>query len=282
MIRVFCTVSVLLLVCTTARAESRIGLFGLLSDVHAYSDGYTTWVPLRGLAEWAGATVDVHTPTLTVALGEKRLKVTLRSAVCFSDDGQPFILPDQVMEIGGLTCVPARFWEGLGVTTRYVTPAWVAGGETVNVANRMNNEPVLTFTCEDSTATVLIHRAPPDIVAKVIGDFENQYRTHWYGNGFKLTLDGFGRKRWLGRYGVDWIMNVGEIVQGHFKADEPAEIDFSMWCGEEKGFWGALEYVYGLRDGRWRTLLVTENIDRRDWAGAGIPLYLAHRWGILL
>lgn len=226
--------------------------------------------------------MEVHAPTITVALGEKRLKLTLRSAVCFSDDGQPFILPDQVIEIGGMTCVPARFWEGLGVTTRYVTPAWVARGEPVNAANRMNDRPVLTFTCGDNTATVLIHRAPPDVVAKVIGDFENQHRTHWCDSGFTLTRSGFGRELWLGRYGVDWIMNVGEIVQGHFKAAEPAEVGFPPWCGEEKCFLGALEYVYGLRNGRWRTLLVTENIDRRDWAGAGIPLSLAHRWGIWL
>ena len=266
-----CLVGLLLLCCSASYATPQFGVFRMLRNVHAYSYGDTAYAPLLGIADWAGATVEVRKPDVYVSLDGIRLKLTMGSCVCFTDAGDPVIFLEPMRELGGTICVPARFWEKLGVRTEYVTSHQDEPGcpGPPNASDKFGREPVLVFTHGDRSATVLVHLAPPDVVTRFIADLENSNCTAMCGDNRTPF--------WVGRYGIDWIVRVGEITQGHFRGTLPAEL-----MGDENdadGFVCLTACVYGVRGGKWRVLLATQDAyHRRDWIAAGIPLSLAQEW----
>ncbi|MBU0606285.1 MAG: copper amine oxidase N-terminal domain-containing protein [Armatimonadetes bacterium] len=265
-VRVLC----MLLLCHGAScASTQMGLLGLLRDVHAYSDGYTTYVPLLDTAEWAGASVDVSRPDVHVTLEGMRLRLTVGSGVCFTDGGKPVAMFQPFREIGGLLCVPARFWEHLGLAVYYVTPQ--AYDDPANLAERMDGNPVVVLSRHDRWAAMLVHSAPPDVVAKFIRDFENSDAGIMHGEDRQSC--------WLGRYGVDWIARVNDITQDHFRGAVPATLTEGIIGDGILSFWSGAAAVYGIRAGRWRILLATQwGYTRKDWLAAGIPLSVAQAW----
>lgn len=273
----------LLLCCSVCLSKPEFGLFGLLRNVHAYSDGETAYVPLLGIAAWAGATVEIAEPEVHVTLAGIRLKLTMGSAVCFTDAGDPLILPQPMREIGHTLCVPARFWERLGVTTEYVTPEfdnYMGDSGPMNACDKMGSRPVIVFGHEGRSATVLVHLATPDVVAKVVTDLEES------GEAWN------GRLRGWGKYGLDWVIRVGAITQDHFEGPVPAQLmgsgtDMYSACFAD----GANSCIYGVRQGKWRLLLMTDYrcpwmdgmsliFAREEWVAAGIPMSLARLWQI--
>lgn len=266
-----CLSALLLLCCLPSQAEVKVGLFGVLCNVHGYNEGQTGYVPLLGLADWAGAAVEIDGQNVQVTLNGRSLHLAVGSGVGFTDRGEPVVMFDPVRRIGGRLCVPARFWETLGVSVDYQTPQYEWDNPTVNAADLMDSNPVFVFSHGGRTAVVLVHFAPPDVVAKVVSDFENSQQTAFVQHCWQPT--------WLGRYGIDWVTRVNEIEQGHFSGGIPAQIDDIPYTEDVLSFWSNEACIYGIRNGRWRVLVTTQSYYRRsDWIAAGIPLSLARNW----
>jgi hypothetical protein len=216
-------------------------------------------VPLRGIAEWLGAQVSYQAPVITVALDGRTLVLRLNSRTA-TVAGQTVTLDVPAREYGGITCVPVRFVsEGLGVGVTYKSEQCPTSADVLLQAG-------------DREARVLVHSEPPNVVAKVIGDLEHTRQTD--AAYPEITLD-------LGAYGTDWVMEVGRVRGGYFRAPVPACWDDSM--GDGGCFFSNAWAVYGQRDGAWRLLISGQDMpSRKAWARAGIPVEIARQLGVAL
>ncbi|NPV45827.1 MAG: copper amine oxidase N-terminal domain-containing protein [Armatimonadetes bacterium] len=251
-----------------------VGRFAILTDVHGYLMGDHVMVPLRGIAEWVGAAVTWQDQNIRIMLSGELVQMRLGSKAATTKEGI-FLMPQAPFERDGITCVPLRSVAGLlGVKVRYIDSDEDEGdiysdptavpGPCAQVAGI----PSVLLTSGGQQARVLVHYEPPSVVARVVTDLES---TEQWERGDPDPV-----RFALGRFGHDWLLQVTEIVAGHFYSFFPATIDPGLyWTGHEI-FWSDAWAVYGVREGRW-CFVQGGNGDpsREEWTKAGIPENLA-------
>jgi hypothetical protein len=171
-------VVVLTWVAAVAQAAPRMGRLNMLVDVHGYATPEGVMVPLRGVAEWLGATVDYAPPTIVVKLGKRwvTLKLGANSATV---NGRKVALSAPARVYGSVTCVPVRLVaEGLGAEVEYR-----AGLQDPEV-DRMGGCAFVQIRSAGREARVIVHGVPPDVVAGVVAAWDREGS----------------------RYGHDWII----------------------------------------------------------------------------
>lgn len=267
----------LLAVCITAGGicplSAQDGHFGLLTDIHGYTSGGRTLVPMRGIAEWAGATVAWNNPVITINRDATEIIMRVNETRALVN-GNTVVLDVPPRVYGGITCVPLRFvGESLGLEVAYQAPVFSDTDEPT-LSERLGGYPFVQLRSGRREARIIIHEEPPNVVARIIADLSNttQYETAYAGP------EPFS----IGRYGHDWILRVTRIRSGYFFSDVPARYNSSMYPGYPV-FYSPAAAVYGLRGGTWKYILGFSDVPTRGlWEDAGIPRSVAHELGIIL
>lgn len=220
--------AILLAVLTLAANAAEGGNLGILADVHGYHTGKAVLVPLRGLAEWAGAEVTFSNPTIVIRQGSQSIRLALGSATA-SLNGTAVALPVAPKAYGGITCVPLRFvTEALGMTATY--HARGSGSDEDPELLRSGFVPVVVVRKGEETARVIVHNEPPNVVSSVLADVQSE---GW------------------GSYGTGWIMAVGKIHGNTAKAFGP-----TFYYADDGGAFSPTECSDNdllRRGGRWQT-----------------------------
>ncbi len=235
-----------------AVAEVKLGRDGLLRNVHGYELNGTALVPVRGFCEWLGAAVSYFDGHIVITHDGTTLRLRIGEKTA--------VVNDEVVHIGipvkafsGIACVPIRFIaEAFGASVVYDGQIWY---------------PDITIEHEGREAVIIVHQAPPDVVARFVADFESPIR---------------------GTYGIDWILTVGRLVHDgeYFESSDIAVWypEGEPWLTEEDPDYGEPCFlcwagaIYGQRDGQWHSLYTAQDtiISRQECKKLGIPLE-AHR-----
>lgn len=194
-------VAMLTLVATAQAAPAVVGA-GVLPQVHGYDTGQGVLVPLRGVAEWLGATVEFASPQITVTLGTHRAQLRLGSTEA-TVDGKPTTLTSVPRVNGSITCVPVRFVaESLGAEVVYV-PAH---------SDPLVPLPFVGLALADRTGRIIVHSEPPNVIAGIISDLQQQVDA-WTPHAGSP-------------YGKTWIISIIRVRGSRAKVSGPA-----WWSG---------------------------------------------------
>ncbi len=274
-VRLCCWVVVVTIVGTAgSSAGPRVGRLDILADVHGYTSGGRTLVPMRGIAEWLGANVEYHKPRITITLGQTVIGLIVGSEFA-TVNGNPVQLSAPARVYGGTTCVPLRFvGEALGLKVSYHSQG----------APEMDNTdgiPVVVLEGHGKTGRVLIHEEPPDVVRKVMADLSNSIQSN---RGAPESLSVYR----LGEFGNDWILRVTKIHKGYFFSTHVASWNEDADIGAT-GFWSNAAAVYGIRggatasEGKWVQMMGFQDCPSyKAWANARIPVSVARELGVCL
>jgi len=191
-----CTALLALLV-PTAQAETRVGRFGILCDVHGYRVGGSVVVPLRGIAEWLGATVTYKKPAIELRSGKHAAKITLGSKTA-TVDGRQITLPTAPNVYDGIACVPLRLIEvAFSVGVQY------KAGDGDNEVERMAGLPFVQITARGKSGRVIVHATSPSATAGIVKAWESEFR----------KSGGFGPNGGMWQYGQDWICAANRLLK---------------------------------------------------------------------
>jgi hypothetical protein len=259
---------------TNSSAGPSVGRLGILADVHGYTTAGRTLVPMRGIAEWLGASVEYHRPRITIALGPTVIGLVIGSEFA-TVNGNPVQLSAPAKVYGGITCVPLRFvGEALGLKVSYHSQGSL---ETDNT----DGMPVVVLEGHGKTGRVLVHEEPPNVVGKVMADLSNSIQSN---RGAPESLSVYR----LGAFARDWILRVTKIHDGYFFSTHVASWNDDADIGVT-GFWSDAAAVYGIRggsrgtEGKWVQMMAFQDCPSyKAWANAGIPVSVARELGVCL
>jgi hypothetical protein len=203
MVRGMVVAVLLLALCLTgALAAPEAVSAGILPQVHGYDTGQGVVVPLRGVAEWLGATVEFASPQITVTLESHKAELRLGSKDA-TVDGKPVTLASAPRVYGSITCVPVRFVaESLGAEVTYVP-------------ERRDPLVPLSFVglaLGNRTGRIIVHGEAPDVVGRIISDLQVQ-------------VDAWDQHS-KSPYGKSWIISVSRVRGDRAKVSGPA-----WWSG---------------------------------------------------
>lgn len=233
---------------TAQAAGTRTGRLGILVDVHGYMTPKGVLVPLRGIAEWLGATVEYKPPVVTVQLGERSVALTL-GAETVEVDGRRVKLSVPARVIGNMTCVPVRFVaEALGCDVQYISRSdqTEATGHIRHVRVRAANRE----------AVILVHAASPDVVAGIVASAEAAGSVE--------------------RMGFDYVLGVTKTAGDWAKAHQPSWRDDHGFAQHWRtGF-------YRRSGGAWKRVALSSRVSYalEDLDMLGIPLSVAKSLGM--
>lgn len=237
----------------TGVAETRVGRLGILVDVHGYPTPNGVVVPLRGIAEWLGATVGFRSPVISIRLGGRSvtLKVGASSATV---NGRNVRLSTPARVYGSVTCVPVRFVaEGLGAEVQY------RAGERDPEVELMAGRDFVEVRSGSRLGRVIVHNVPPDTVAEIVNAESADQRQA--GNGY--------------RYGWDWVFCCWKALKhGYVWSSDPYGWEPGYFAGRD-GFSpeGGEGRIWQRKSGGWRLVGVV-GLDLEmdeDLAKAGVP-----------
>lgn len=223
---------VALLAVVPALAQAPVPQYSLLVDVPGYNLGGSVVVPLWPLVEWLGAQVQ-HVG---------------RWAVVMRDEAAVYVKLPQAAWTGAMPVMPLRMVaEGVGAQVRYHDAA-------SEIGTQLGHIPVVALKLEDRRALVVVHQAPPPLVAEVI--------------------DAVGDEA----LGSTWLLQVSAVAGEYVKTHEP------QW-DEALGF--SRHYVTGVLgrcEGQWTYLLHSDSAShtRAELAEAGIPPEIARQLGLTI
>lgn len=151
------------LMCAAAPSFAR---GGVLPDVHGYNTGSGVVVPLRGVAEWMGATVDFRNPRIRITLGSREVGMKLGSKTA-TVNGKTIKMTAAAKQYGNITCVPLRAAaKALGASVEYYHKG----------VPEIPNLSVISLAAQGRTARIIVHQAPPDMTARVISLYWDEYQ----------------------------------------------------------------------------------------------------------
>lgn len=247
--RVLTVTVVALLATSIASARPAIGRQGILLDVHGYDTGHGVVVPMRGIAEWMGATVEFRSPHIHIALGPRKISMKLGSSAA-SVNGNTLRMATPPKRFGDTTCVPVRFvGEALDCQVRYVAGSQ-ASGDLVGINH-------VRLDRDGSRAIVLVHGAAPDTVAGIV-----------------KAAKADAAERGLG-FGQDYIVWVEDTVERWASAAE------RWWDEQEDGSSRGSANIYQLTPTGWVHRCATSRGYVRDsyLRDIGVPVSVARRFG---
>lgn len=241
--------AVALLATSTASASPSIGRQGIMLDVHGYHTGQGVVVPVRGIAEWLGAVVDFRSPHISITLGPKKIRLTLGSSAV-TVNGSELRLSTPPARLGDTTCVPVRFvGEVLGCQVQYVPGSQAIADLAVidHVQLKRGN----------TKAIVLIHRATPDTVSRIIKAARDE------AGGRGLT------------YGQDYIVWVVETAKDWGGTAQ------RWWDGHGDGSTHTSDHIYQLTPSGWVHRCATSRgyVRASYLREVGIPVSVARKFG---
>ena len=229
-------------------AAPREGRLGVLVDVHGTHAGDRVLVPLRGVAEWLGATVEYRRPEIQVSLADRIVTLTVDSPRA-DVDGSAYHLLAPPAIYGGVTCVPVRFVaEALGCEVSYVGHDPGPGLQALGFISHV------VLRGPRGVGRVLIHRVTPDVTAGILAAQER---------GGTLPVPG-----------VDYLLHVS------LRAGNWAKAHLPLWL-DEHGFGQIWRTgVYHLEGGQWRLVYFTSRVSHTvdDLNAAGEEQVLWGRW----
>jgi len=213
-----------------APADTAFPQYSLLIDVPGYNLEGGVVAPLWPLADWLGAEVQDADRWAVVVRGEAVVYVQLPQAAW---SGAMAVMPLRVVA------------EGVGAQVRY-------HGAASEIGAQLGHIPTVEIKLGDRRALVVVHGAPPPLVAEVIGAVGDE------------TL------------GTGWLLQVSAVAGEYVKTHEP------QW-DEPFGF--GQRYVTGVllrRNAEWLYLLRSTKVShtRAELADAGIPPEVAAQLGI--
>lgn len=222
--------SILLLVATaavavSAPAELQTGRQDVLLNLHACNVNGSAVTQLAPLVHWLGATVEQADGLTVVRRGDRSVALHL---------------PRQRADGRGVMVRLRDVVEPLGATLSY--HPWDS-----EEAARVGHIPHVRVEDGDRVGRILIHAAPPDIVANLIAD------------------------AWNESFGRDWLLQVSALSGEWAKTHEP------QWDGVH-GF--SQRFITGVlhrEDGHWRYRLRSSRVSHTagELAEAGVPIEVA-------
>lgn len=231
-------------------AAPHLGHVNLFKDVHGYERDGVLLAPMRGLAEWLGATVDYAPPRITATKGGSSVSLTVGSNQAEIRHGGAatlFTMPQPATVYGSTLCVPLRFFaEALGAGVKYES----RGPE----AERIGVSPVVIVTDGDRTARILVHHLPPDVVQSVVSNLDVK-----------------------GRFIDDWTIALLDRSGDYIYAVEPFFWEVDKHIAPEGAYLSTLsgegaDVILGYRSGKWKPLVFP--------GGIGVTRGLLHRFGV--
>lgn len=229
-------------------AGTRTGRLGMMLDVHGYMTPAGVLVPLRGIAEWLGAAVEYRPPAVTVRLGERSVALTL-GAETATVDGRRVTLGVPARVIGNVTCVPVRFIaEALACDVQYL-----GRSDQTEVTGHIRH---VRLRAANGEAVVLVHAAPPDVVAGIVAAAE------------AAAGDA--------RFGFDYLLEVTKTADDWAKAHQPTWLDGHGFAQQWRtGF-------YRRSGGAWKRIALSSRVSYapEDLDALGIPLSVAKSLGV--
>lgn len=230
-----------------------MGRLNILADVHGYATSKGVMVPLRGVAEWLGATVDYAPPTIVVKLGKRSVTLKL-GASSATVNGKKVALAAPAHVYGAVTCVPVRFVaEGLGAEVDYRS----ASGDPE--VERMAGHSFVQIRSRGKESRVIVHRVPPDVVGLIVKAGEGDLRR----SGFPC------------RYGWDWIFSVDRALKHGYVWSEPYHSWEAMYPDNREQFSpeGDNGIIWHQLRGAWRVAghVGLDNYRYAELRQAGVP-----------
>lgn len=246
-----------------AEGAIRVGRLGLLPTVHGYRVDGKVLVPLRGIAEWLGAEVDYERPRIAVAVGTRRVRLTLGSTTA-TVDGRAVTLATPPKLYGGVTCVPLRFvGEGLGAEVSYHSAYHDP------LVEKVAGLPFVQVSVPSRSCKVIVHAVDPASVAGIV-----------MANEERLRAGGFG---W--RYCTDWVFECDSRLSPDYVWSSATYFWEQGWAGSEFSFLqqGDEGSVWRRKGGRWEHAGSVGMDDRwdEDLVAGGVPRHIVQemkRW----
>ena len=251
----------------------RAGRLGLVANLHAYDLDSTAVVSVRGLADLLGGNADYRAPYIVMTAAGGHPVVEMRSGSSnASVDGVELDMGGPLTVFSGIACAPIRFLsQRFGASIDY-RPCWDESDYVFSCT------PRVVVTLNGKQHVIIVHRQPPGAVARFIDDMENTYLYE-----FGLREEGYFR---LATYGTDWILDVGKLASDgkHFCTTIPATWSVPSPLspsGDAPAFDSGSGAVYGLRNGKWRLLISTQDgVSYDDCDRLGLPYRIARELGL--
>ncbi len=211
-------------------ADLQSGRHGVLLDLHGYNHEGAVVVALAPMVHWLGASVSETGRWAAISRGERAVYLKL-----------PESRPDGFGALVGLRYVA----EPLGVEVQYQ-------GQGSDEAAMLGHIPHVKLTDGDRTARVLIHAAPPGVVAEILADVERGDRC----TGFLLRVSAVAG---------DWA-----------KTHEPQwDAQFGF---QQRHVTGVLHRV----EGQWQYAMRSTKVShtRDELVASGVPVEVAQALGM--
>ncbi len=228
-------------------AASGMGRSDVLIDAHGYNAAGAVVVPIRPIAEWLGATVEARGKAIRITRDTLSVGLTMGGTQA-SVNGRAVTLSTPARVYGGVTCVPVRFVaEAFGCEVSYVAEGSVQWDKTGYI-------PHVLIAFAGETARVLVHAAPPDVVASILAAVDREEP---------------GR-------GTEYLLGVTAFKGNWAKAHHP-NWDEAYGFGQR---WGTL--VLQRAKAGWRQVYTTTRVshDPADLRQAGVPIEVAKALGM--
>lgn len=239
----------------------------LLANVHGYLYQGTTMAPLRGFAEALGAQVEyLGDGAITVRLGSTMVGLAVGVPMAIvGNEYRPMTMAPMVFD--SVSCLPVRWLaETLGLTVQF-------GAQ----GSRWACAPHLMVSDGPTVFVMLVHRAPPALVARFIAQMQGSMQ-HYHDSDQPSSFR-------LGEWGKGWIIPLGPLASDglHLLSRAPG-----AWQRDPNGPPGAMRFqcgrpaVYGIREGRWQFLTAfDERLTATRCERIGLPAEVAKEMGVL-
>ncbi len=228
-------------------AAPGVGRSDVLIDAHGYNVAGAVVVPIRPIAEWLGATVQARGKDISITRGNLAVGLTM-GGIQASVNGRAVTLSAPARVYGGITCVPVRFVaEAFGCEVSYIAEGSVQWDQTGYI-------PHVLVVSSGKTARVLVHAAPPDVVAGILA---------------AVDRDEPGR-------GTEYLLGVTAHKGEWAKAHHP-NWDEAYGFGQR---WGTMVLQRGKAG--WRQVYYTTRVshDPADLRQAKVPIEVAKALGM--